>query len=138
MKIIYLLFVCSLLSAQATLITLDELQWNKRIIITLTNDPNLNHKVHEHLNKNKARINERDIMYFLIDPSSVLTNSTFYLSLHDQAELIQKFFHAKDDIKILLIGKDGGVKMEKKEFDLEYIFGLIDTMPMRQQEMRRK
>ena len=41
-------------------------------------------------------------------------------------------------MKIILIGKDGGIKMEKEEFDLSAIYELIDSMPMRQQEMNIK
>ena len=46
-------------------------------------------------------------------------------------------YYDDDDLqKIILIGKDGGTKMEKTEFDLNYIFNLIDSMPMRQREMK--
>lgn len=40
----------------------------------------------------------------------------------------------------ILIGKDGGVKMQKvdKTVSMQEIFSLIDAMPMRRQEMRKK
>ena len=37
--------------------------------------------------------------------------------------------------KIMLIGKDGGVKFLLDRMDLEAIFTEIDAMPMRQNEM---
>lgn len=40
--------------------------------------------------------------------------------------------------RVLLIGKDGGVKSRSSDLDLEATFGLIDQMPMRREEIRRK
>ena len=41
--------------------------------------------------------------------------------------------------QLLLIGKDGTVKLRsEKPVSISDIFGLIDSMPMRQQEMRKK
>jgi hypothetical protein len=38
-----------------------------------------------------------------------------------------------------LVGKDGGIKLKRgDQVDLREIFGLIDSMPMRQREMRQK
>ena len=42
-----------------------------------------------------------------------------------------------DEFEIILIGKDGGVKLRSKmPISLEELFSLIDAMPMRRQEMR--
>jgi len=41
--------------------------------------------------------------------------------------------------QVLLIGKDGGVKLRSSEpVSMKDLFGLIDSMPMRQQEMGSK
>ena len=42
--------------------------------------------------------------------------------------------------QLVLIGKDGGMKARQSEgvFDLERLFELIDSMPMRQAEMRQR
>jgi hypothetical protein len=41
--------------------------------------------------------------------------------------------------QVLLIGKDGGVKLRSSEpVSVKDIFGLIDSMPMRQQEMESR
>ncbi|MBW2492220.1 MAG: DUF4174 domain-containing protein, partial [Deltaproteobacteria bacterium] len=38
-----------------------------------------------------------------------------------------------------LIGKDGGIKLKRNDqIDLETIFELIDSMPMRNDEIRQK
>jgi hypothetical protein len=41
--------------------------------------------------------------------------------------------------QVVLIGKDGGVKLRSSEpVSMKDLFGLIDSMPMRQQEMESK
>jgi len=41
--------------------------------------------------------------------------------------------------QVLLIGKDGGVKLRSSgPVSMKDLFGLIDSMPMRQQEMDSK
>ena len=44
------------------------------------------------------------------------------------------------EIQLLLIGKDGGMKTRQSgaNLDLERVFELIDSMPMRQAEMQRR
>jgi hypothetical protein len=39
---------------------------------------------------------------------------------------------------VLLIGKDGNLKARSTDLDLEATFDLIDQMPMRREELRRK
>ena len=41
--------------------------------------------------------------------------------------------------RVILIGKDGGIKLKRNDqIDLETIFELIDSMPMRKDEIRHK
>jgi hypothetical protein len=40
---------------------------------------------------------------------------------------------------LILVGKDGGVKLKRNDqVNLTDVFGLIDSMPMRQNEMQQK
>jgi hypothetical protein len=40
---------------------------------------------------------------------------------------------------LILVGKDGGIKLKRSDqVDLREVFELIDSMPMRQNEMRQK
>ena len=39
------------------------------------------------------------------------------------------------EFRLILIGKDGWIKLNTRKTSLEEIFSLIDTMPMRQEEM---
>ena len=56
------------------------------------------------------------------------------------AEAIRKRFDVPSGrFTVILVGKDGGVKYKRNaDIKLKDIFALIDSMPMRQEEMRRK
>lgn len=58
---------------------------------------------------------------------------------NEQQSFLRKKFEIIDDFVFILIGKDGTVKLRAKEPVLsDDLFGLIDSMPMRKEEMRRK
>lgn len=51
----------------------------------------------------------------------------------------EQFFDEADSFKIILIGLDGGVKLEKRAIlKREELFELIDSMPMRRAELRKQ
>ena len=54
----------------------------------------------------------------------------------DFDEMSQQFAVSSLGFQLLLLGKDGGVKLRSSTASLEDIFSLIDTMPMRRSEMR--
>ena len=54
----------------------------------------------------------------------------------DYKLLSNKFSVPKKDFNLVLLGKDGDVKLLTSQPSLETIWTLIDTMPMRQREMR--
>jgi hypothetical protein len=54
----------------------------------------------------------------------------------DFDEMSQQFAVSSSEFQLLLLGKDGGVKLRSSTASLEDIFSLIDTMPMRRSEMR--
>ena len=57
----------------------------------------------------------------------------------ERDELRQRYGVAPDTFAVLLIGKDGGVKLRSgRPFALHALFDAIDAMPMRQDEMRRR
>ena len=68
-----------------------------------------------------------------------------YPSLDDEAlesngvrRLSERFGMVGGRVAVVLIGKDGGVKLRREgEIDLDEIFERIDGMPMRRNEMRR-
>ena len=54
----------------------------------------------------------------------------------DYQLLSNKFSVPKKDFNLVLLGKDGDVKLLTSQPSLETIWTLIDTMPMRQRELR--
>ena len=54
----------------------------------------------------------------------------------DFDKMSQQFSVSSSGFQLLLLGKDGGVKLRSSSASLEDIFSLIDTMPMRRSEMR--
>ena len=61
------------------------------------------------------------------------------LSTHAAAALREQLRLVSGQLTTVLIGKDGGEKLRRtNDVDLFEILGLIDTMPMRRQEMRER
>jgi hypothetical protein len=52
--------------------------------------------------------------------------------------LSQKFLISGDEFKLLLLGKDGELKLNTNSSDLLGIFSLIETMPMRKREIQNE
>ena len=52
------------------------------------------------------------------------------------AELRARYSTPKETFRVVLVGKDGGVKLrEEKPVETNRLFSLIDSMPMRRQEI---
>ncbi len=74
----------------------------------------------------RAGAAERDLV--LVEPAAP-----------DQARLRRRYGVAPDAFAVLLIGKDGSVKLRSAEpLTAKTLFDTIDTMPMRREEMRRQ
>lgn len=115
------------------LANLEPLEWKNRIIIA--NAVENPQPLIEQFEKQTAGINERVIVWFIIQPKQVLTN--FQGTLAEMfANNIQTTYQLKQG-EVVLIGKDGGIKSSRQYLDLPATFGEIDAMPMRVQEMRR-
>ena len=110
--------------------SLERFKWNKRIILSYPND---SQKWAEQLKAMRSRhleIKDRDLMILRLDAN---------LSSYDEAQrekLMENYKLTKGSH--ILIGKDGQVKdRQNGDLNLEKWFKLIDTMPMRQSEMKR-
>ena len=55
---------------------------------------------------------------------------------NDYRALSQRFSVPSGDFRLVLVGKDGGVKLSTSDPKLESVLALIDAMPMRQKERR--
>ncbi len=87
-----------------------------------------------------ARLAEQEQL-LASDPAGV-TERNLVLVAPDGSErdtLRRRYDVAPDAFAVLLIGKEGGVKLRGvRPFTLRTLFGAIDAMPMRRDEMRRR
>jgi hypothetical protein len=82
-------------------------------------------------------LNERDVVVISVlkDVVSTRERLTAPVSADDLRDAYDVLPH---DFLVVLIGKDGGMKLSQDEPILAAdLFALIDSMPMRKQEMRR-
>ena len=122
--ILLLSFMAIMIPKELQGIELNQYLWKNRIIITLAKDedhPDLM-RLKAEMKENKCEILNRDLLHFNFINDHEIKNLT---AINDKS------------FRILLIGKDGGVKYESNRFiSLIQLFELIDSMPIRQREMQ--
>ena len=117
---------------------LEDLRWKYRVILIFAREPHMSNAL-SNLNEFKAEIEERDIVWFVLGDNTMHTNYDGRLEDLLRDELMDSYFTpVPAETAVRLIGKDGSVKSRSIDLDLEATFGLIDRMPMRRAEMRRK
>ena len=86
-------------------------------------------------------IKDRDILFIPLENNSQVEHAKPFKLLPLASRLVlQKMFSEKDPKQsfFVLIGKDGKEKARSPFPRLPHFFHLIDQMPMRQHEMKRK
>jgi hypothetical protein len=122
-------------------IDLMEYQWKNRLILLFASSSGEPEylKLKEDLCRREEEVVDRDLLVFHILETGATKLGNSHLSESAGDSLREKFSITSGTITVLLIGKDGGVKLRREAgVELEEIFSLIDTMPMRQREMREK
>ena len=115
--------------------SINQLKWDSRIILVRPID-NLEEILLD-LKMADQEIVDRHINWFVISQSGIYTNYERNIADSFKKEIFDKYFSI-DGFNVVLIGKDGGVKERAKNLNLNSIFDLIDSMPMRQNEMKNK
>ena len=122
--ILLLSFMAIVIQKELEGIELNQYLWKNRIILTFADDedhPDLI-KLKAEMKENECEILNRDLLHFHFSNDG----KTGILTIKSDRSF-----------RILLIGKDGGIKYESKRFvSLIQLFELIDSMPMRQDEMQ--
>jgi len=134
-------FVMADKSESKETLDLKEYKWRNRLLLLFT--PALDGpgylKLNEDLSRRKEEVMDRDLLVFHILESGETTLGNLPLAEGSGGYLREKFSIKPGAFTVLLIGKDGGVKLRKEgQVKLQEIFSLIDSMPMRQREMREK
>ncbi|MGK0524135.1 MAG: hypothetical protein ACI92N_001774 [Pseudomonadales bacterium] len=128
-----LLVLISLTAYGAEMNNLGDYQWKNRLILVQV-APETEGAV-ETLTDAHAALNDRDIIWFVNTGSGLVSNQATVSGgvERDVNELLAK---VRSDERVLLIGKDGGIKSREPSLDLDAIFRRTDSMPMRIREMR--
>jgi len=114
--------------------TIESLEWKNRIILIRENKDCKS--TITRLKQAKIEIDERHILWFIsCNQRHFVSNFTGEISVALPNSIKQKYF-SNNKHNVVLIGKDGGVKYRSQKLHLNEINTLIDSMPMRQAEMR--
>ncbi|PMO92331.1 hypothetical protein BCS98_10135 [Vibrio breoganii] len=108
---------------------LSEMKWQYRILL-IQDRPDYQ----QTLTNASAEIADRHLVWFLVSPNQVISNLADSVPEPLQQDIRQRI----SDKPVVLIGKDGGIKMREERLSLPSIFSTIDSMPMRQAEMNSK
>ena len=114
-------------SATASVDVLRDYLWTNRVIVTFSANESAPERrlLLKQIAQYPCEFRKRDLVHI-----DLISGSADYQSLS------QRFAMDGKDFKLVLIGKDGKIKLQATAVALEDIFALIDTMPMRKKEMR--
>ena len=120
---------------------LEDYRWKNRLILAFAPSPmDPSYKeLEQEIAVQAEEINDRDILFFRILETGETQSGNSSVNALSDGYLRKKFSIRPGSFTVLLIGKDGGVKLRRGGgVELDEIFSLIDTMPMRQREMKEK
>ncbi|NNF34712.1 MAG: DUF4174 domain-containing protein [Saprospiraceae bacterium] len=110
---------------------LNTFKWKNRILIIQQQE-----EFFQTMKTKVKELKDRDMIIIHIQDDHLYS---FPQSLNlDSKEVTNYFGFEKNNSYVILIGKDGGIKLNKASTSCNEIFDLIDSMPMRQSEMRKK
>jgi hypothetical protein len=95
-------------------------------------------KLVDQLQQQREGVADRDLMVFSLVSDGPSRAGEAVLNRQEAENLRWRFRVKADEFRVVLIGKDGTVKLSESAVNLSDIFALIDSMPMRQQEMQEK
>ena len=137
---IFHLFLLTLLIQSSTMgQVLKSHLWQDRVILVFASDmqdSNLQTQL-QFFEKNLDGLKERKLTVYQITPNTLKKNSVNFFEKNFKENLYQKYKPNKNEFTFILIGLDGGEKMRStKVVSLAKLFGEIDSMPMRQWEIK--
>lgn len=116
---------------------LDSLRWKNRVLVILSpTESDLSFQLQkEELASSSEGVLERDLMILEILEHGESRVGNQILSGKSVQAIRKRLGVQTGPFQVLLIGKDGGVKLRSQEpVSMKDLFGLIDSMPMRRQE----
>lgn len=135
MNLIYIILFFLLFASWEKPKKLEDFRWENRVVLYFPKDKVESLLVADNLQEALA---ERKIVYIIFkDP--LLSNAEMEFSENYQEQLKMKYQISAGKSKWVLIGLDGMAKLNQEgDLNWDLIFKTIDSMPMRQSEIRRK
>lgn len=133
--------LCAFDRRNAFSMDLTPFEWKNRLLIIFAPDSHHPHlkQIQAEISNENAGVEDRDLVVFEVlekDPSHMNGSR---LSHADADALRERFEISRNTYALIVVGKDGGVKLKRSErVPLSEVFALIDSMPMRRDEMRQK
>lgn len=115
--------------------------WKHRLLLVFAPSPNHPASLQQRsfFEQTAAGFRERELLYVEAIPGTASTVRNQRVDAEAQAALRKEFDVDEGSFAVLLVGKDGGVKLRRgRAVASDELFALIDSMPMRQQELQRK
>ena len=134
------LLVAMAASASAMGNPLEEYRWKNRIVLIFGSDAKAVGDQVQAFKVQAAEADDRDLIFVTVDKDGATIAHDGSAGKLDASNLRDAFsVDVSTPFTLILIGKDGGEKLRKtKPVPPGDIFGLIDTMPMRAQEMSNR
>ena len=116
----------------------EQYRWEKRILLIFSPTQTNRQLVKQRslFFKNRVGFNDRDLLVIEIVNNIVLSRYPALAGKRKAPFFRSQFRVNQNKFRSILIGKDGSIKLDRSiPIDPCYLFGLIDTMPMRRQEI---
>lgn len=118
--------------------TLANRKWINRAFIFHGTDTDALNLQTDWMKQDKAALQERDLLVYCLDSNAIHIISGDMPDDETPSQTRQRFWlDGSPEFEAILVGKDGTVKQTfKAPVTRQELFGFIDAMPMRQDEMQ--
>ena len=120
---------------------LDQFKWKNRLLFLFAPDGGnpIFQKFQNEIKLQTAEVEDRDLVVFEVLEKGPSRMNRTQLDRQVADSIRNRFNAPRHKFTLILIGKDGGTKMKRHaQTRLKEVFELIDSMPMRKNEMRQK
>ena len=126
---------------KTTPMDLNQYQWKNRLLFLFAPDsshPSFKH-IHSQIVDQRPEVDDRDLVIFSVLEHGPSQMDATVIDRQAADSIRERFSIAPNAFSLILIGKDGGLKLKRHDrVDLAEVFELIDSMPMRRNEMQEK
>lgn len=134
MKLLISISFCIIFSTNLISQDFRKHQWKNRVLVVFTNNVKNDSfkKQVSILSKNQQNLTERKLVVYYF------TKDKYIFNFDEYWQKSRKFKKEKETFKLLLIGLDGGIKLQQDSIlSTEKLFAIIDGMPMRKRELSK-